>query len=85
MPRSLNDFVDLVIPELQRRGMFRKEYQGKTLRERMGLPMPANPMGRQARRWRQSDALHRTSRGAGRPRASRRSPRRIVRAAEPAG
>jgi FMN-dependent oxidoreductase (nitrilotriacetate monooxygenase family) len=43
MPRSLDNFVDLVIPELQRRGIFRKEYQGSTLRERMGLPMPANP------------------------------------------
>jgi len=43
MPRSLNDFVDLVIPELQRRGLFRKAYEGKTLRERMGLPVPVNP------------------------------------------
>jgi hypothetical protein len=43
MPRSLNDFVDLVIPELQRRGLFRTEYKGDTLRERMGLRMPANP------------------------------------------
>lgn len=43
MPRSLNDFVDLVIPELQRRGLFRKQYEGNTLRERMGLPVPVNP------------------------------------------
>jgi FMN-dependent oxidoreductase (nitrilotriacetate monooxygenase family) len=43
LPRSLNEFVDLVIPELQRRGIFRKEYTGKTLRENMGLPMPQNP------------------------------------------
>jgi FMN-dependent oxidoreductase (nitrilotriacetate monooxygenase family) len=43
MPRSLNDFVELVIPELQRRGLFRKAYEGRTLRERMGLPMPVNP------------------------------------------
>jgi len=43
MPRSLNDFVELVIPELQRRGLFRKAYEGGTLRERMGLPMPVNP------------------------------------------
>jgi FMN-dependent oxidoreductase (nitrilotriacetate monooxygenase family) len=42
MPRSLNDFVDLVIPELQRRGLFRTEYKGRTLRERMGLPMPVS-------------------------------------------
>jgi alkanesulfonate monooxygenase len=43
LPRSLNEFVDLVIPELQRRGLFRKEYTGKTLRENMGLPVPQNP------------------------------------------
>jgi len=43
LPRSLNEFVDLVIPELQRRGIFRKEYTGKTLRENMGLPIPQNP------------------------------------------
>jgi alkanesulfonate monooxygenase SsuD/methylene tetrahydromethanopterin reductase-like flavin-dependent oxidoreductase (luciferase family) len=43
LPRSLNEFVDLVIPELQRRGIFRKEYTGKTLRENMGLPTPRNP------------------------------------------
>jgi len=40
MPRCLRNFVDLVIPELQRRGLFRKEYTGSTLRERMGLPLP---------------------------------------------
>ncbi len=49
MPKSLNDFVDLVIPELQRRGLFRKEYQGNTLRERMGLPLPANPWAARSR------------------------------------
>ena len=43
MPRSLNDFVTLVIPELQRRRLFRTEYQGNTLREVMGLPVPVNP------------------------------------------
>ena len=42
MPRCLNMFVDHVIPELQRRGLFRTEYKGKTLRENMGLPMPVN-------------------------------------------
>jgi alkanesulfonate monooxygenase len=40
LPRSLNDFVDLVIPELQRRGLFRTAYEGSTLRERMRLPTP---------------------------------------------
>jgi N-acetyl-S-(2-succino)cysteine monooxygenase len=42
LPQGLNEFVDLVIPELQRRGLFRKQYQGKTLRENLGLPRPAN-------------------------------------------
>ena len=42
LPGSLNDFVDLVIPELQRRDLFRTEYEGKTLRENLGLPYPAN-------------------------------------------
>ena len=37
LPESLNDFVDLVIPELQRRGLFRTAYEGKTLRENLGL------------------------------------------------
>ncbi len=40
LPTGLTDFVDLVIPELQRRGLFRTEYQGRTLRENLGLPFP---------------------------------------------
>ncbi len=39
-PRSLENFVDLVVPELQRRGIFRTEYAGGTLRETMGLKRP---------------------------------------------
>ncbi|MBV8537040.1 MAG: nitrilotriacetate monooxygenase, partial [Alphaproteobacteria bacterium] len=42
LPGGLKDFVDLVIPELQRRGLFRTEYQGRTLRENLGLPRPAS-------------------------------------------
>ena len=42
VPAGLDDFVDLVVPELQRRGIFRREYEGKTLRENLGLPRPAN-------------------------------------------
>ncbi|OUL19694.1 monooxygenase [Nostoc sp. 106C] len=42
LPEGLNDFVDKVVPELQRRGLFRKEYEGKTLRENLGLARPAN-------------------------------------------
>jgi alkanesulfonate monooxygenase len=41
-PQGLNDIVELVIPELQRRGLFRTEYEGKTLRENLGLSKPAN-------------------------------------------
>jgi N-acetyl-S-(2-succino)cysteine monooxygenase len=43
LPRGLTDFVEMVVPELQRRNLFRTEYQGKTLREIMGLPTPRNP------------------------------------------
>jgi len=39
-PSSLEEFVDLVIPELQRRGRFRTSYSGKTLRENLGLKRP---------------------------------------------
>jgi alkanesulfonate monooxygenase len=42
VPAGLNDFVALVIPELQRRGIFRTDYEGTTLREHLGLPRPAN-------------------------------------------
>lgn len=42
LPEGLDDFVDKVIPELQRRGLFRREYEGKTLRENLGLPRPEN-------------------------------------------
>lgn len=37
-PRGLRDFVDMVVPELQRRGIFRKEYESTTLRGHLGLP-----------------------------------------------
>jgi alkanesulfonate monooxygenase len=42
VPAGLDDFVDLVIPELRRRGIFREEYEGTTLREHFGLPRPEN-------------------------------------------
>jgi alkanesulfonate monooxygenase SsuD/methylene tetrahydromethanopterin reductase-like flavin-dependent oxidoreductase (luciferase family) len=42
-PLGLQSIVDLLIPELQRRGLFRTEYTGSTLRENMGLPTPVNP------------------------------------------
>jgi hypothetical protein len=42
VPEGLDGFVYKVIPELQRRGLFRREYEGKTLRENLGLPRPEN-------------------------------------------
>jgi alkanesulfonate monooxygenase len=42
IPGGLEDFVNKVVPELQRREIFRREYQGKTLRENLGLPRPEN-------------------------------------------
>lgn len=41
-PGAFNDFVELVVPELQRRGSFRADYEGDTLRSHLGLPEPAN-------------------------------------------
>ncbi|MBT5047407.1 MAG: LLM class flavin-dependent oxidoreductase [Rhodospirillaceae bacterium] len=42
VPEGIYDMVDKVIPILQERGLFRKEYEGTTLRENMGLPRPDN-------------------------------------------
>jgi FMN-dependent oxidoreductase (nitrilotriacetate monooxygenase family) len=42
LPAGLDDVVDKVVPELQRRGIFRTEYEGATLRENLGLPRPKN-------------------------------------------
>ncbi len=42
LPGGLDDFVDMVVPELQRRGLFRREYEGSTLRENLGLRRPEN-------------------------------------------
>jgi alkanesulfonate monooxygenase SsuD/methylene tetrahydromethanopterin reductase-like flavin-dependent oxidoreductase (luciferase family) len=42
LPGGLDDFVERVVPELQRRGLFRRDYEGTTLRENLGLPRPAN-------------------------------------------
>ncbi len=41
-PAGLNDFVEFIVPELQRRGLFRTEYEGITLRENLGLQRPEN-------------------------------------------
>jgi alkanesulfonate monooxygenase SsuD/methylene tetrahydromethanopterin reductase-like flavin-dependent oxidoreductase (luciferase family) len=42
LPGGLTEFAELVVPELQRRGLFRTEYEAGTLRGNLGLPRPAN-------------------------------------------
>jgi alkanesulfonate monooxygenase len=42
LPGGLDDFVEQVVPELQQRGLFRRDYEGTTLREHLGLPRPKN-------------------------------------------
>ena len=42
VPGDLTAFAELVLPELRRRGLFRTEYEGKTLRENLGLSRPAD-------------------------------------------
>ena len=42
LPHGINDFTELVLPELRKRGRFRNEYEGRTLRENLGLPVPAS-------------------------------------------
>ena len=42
VPEGLDDVVDRLVPELQRRGLFRRAYDGATLRDHLGLPRPAN-------------------------------------------
>jgi len=42
LPQGLDDVADRLVLELQRRGLFRKDYEGTTLREHLGLPRPKN-------------------------------------------
>jgi alkanesulfonate monooxygenase len=42
LPQGLIDVTERLVPELQRRGLFRSEYEGTTLREHLGLPRPEN-------------------------------------------
>jgi FMN-dependent oxidoreductase (nitrilotriacetate monooxygenase family) len=46
VPTGLERFTRLVIPELQRRGLFRREYEGRTLRENLGLKRPERQIAR---------------------------------------
>jgi FMN-dependent oxidoreductase (nitrilotriacetate monooxygenase family) len=51
LPSGFEDFAREVVPELQRRGLFRTEYEGRTLRDHLGLDRPANAnLGAEARR-----------------------------------
>ncbi|WP_241665589.1 LLM class flavin-dependent oxidoreductase [Teichococcus oryzae] len=44
VPTGLERFIRLVVPELRRRGLFREEYEGRTLRENLGLTRPNNQL-----------------------------------------
>src|SRR5205814_5177336 len=57
VPGAYEDFVRFVVPELQRRGLFRTEYAGKTLRENLGLALPPASAWRGTRaQWQQNEA-----------------------------
>jgi alkanesulfonate monooxygenase SsuD/methylene tetrahydromethanopterin reductase-like flavin-dependent oxidoreductase (luciferase family) len=43
LPGGLDDFNSMVVPELQRRGLFRTDYEGTTLRKHLGLKRPVSP------------------------------------------
>ena len=45
MSGAYDDLVRLLVPELQRRGLFQKVYAGPTLLDNLGLPIPAPPIG----------------------------------------
>ncbi len=49
LPGGGEDFVAMVVPELQRRGLFRTEYEGTTLRENLGLRPVTSRYGRDRR------------------------------------
>lgn len=49
-PGAFDDFVNLVVPELQRRSLFRMRYNGATLRDHLGLPRPSAPFAPMAKR-----------------------------------
>lgn len=49
LPTGLDDIVTLLVPELRRRGLFRSEYTGKTLRDHLGLERPRNRYAEESR------------------------------------
>lgn len=44
LPSGFDEFADHLVPELRRRGLFRAEYEGTTLRDHLGLGLPAVPV-----------------------------------------
>ncbi len=46
VPGGLDEFADTVVPLLQERGVFRADYEGETLRDRLGLPVVTGPANR---------------------------------------
>lgn len=50
LPGGLADVIGLVLPELRRRGLFRTEYEGTTLRDHLGLQRPVHPASAQRSR-----------------------------------
>ena len=61
VPGAYEDFVRFVVPELQRRGLFRKEFAGKTLRENLGIPFRRSAPGAARARQRNSDPAYMSS------------------------
>ncbi len=57
-PGGLDDFIELVLPELRRRGLFREEYEGHTLREHLGLVRPPHPAAESRAQARATSAWH---------------------------
>jgi hypothetical protein len=48
-PGSFEDFTRMVVPEMQRRGLYHRDYAGSTLRENLGLDRPKHGEWRNAR------------------------------------
>jgi FMN-dependent oxidoreductase (nitrilotriacetate monooxygenase family) len=51
VPQGLDDITQRLVPELQRRGLFRKDYEGTTLRDHLGLQRPENRFFPDQSRW----------------------------------
>ncbi len=61
VPEGLDDVVDRLVPELQRRGLFRRDYAGTTLRDHLGLARRPTASSRPAPATRMSAAGRRTT------------------------